>query len=92
LTLAEAAEYLRLPEAEVLRLIRDQGLPARQVGPEWRFLLTGIRHWLTVGKPPMSNKEAWTRLAGVWKDDPHFDDFLREINKGRELAPAEDQE
>ena len=91
LTLAEAAAYLRLPEAEVERLVREQRLPARQVGSEWRFLLAAIRHWLSTGKPLVSNKEAWSKLVGVWKDDPTFDEFLREINRGRDLLNAEVQ-
>lgn len=81
--LSEAAAYLRLPEAEVVRLIREQGLPARQVGGEWRLLLTAIRAWLSAGKPSESNKESWTKLVGVWKDDPFFEDFLREVNRER---------
>jgi excisionase family DNA binding protein len=82
LTLSEAAGYLRLPEAEVLRLVREQGLPARHVGHEWRFLLGAIRDWLG-GTPAKPSKEAWMELAGVWKDDPSFDQLLREIGKGR---------
>jgi excisionase family DNA binding protein len=92
LTLSEAAVYLRVPEPEVLRLVREQGLPARQAGLEWRFLLAAIRHWLSTGKPQESNKEAWTKLVGVWRDDPCFEDFLREINSGRDLPGSEDRE
>jgi hypothetical protein len=72
LNLSEAAAYLRLSEADVVRLIREQGLPARQVGA-----------WLSAGKPLESNKEAWMKLVGVWKDDPFFEDFLREVNRER---------
>jgi excisionase family DNA binding protein len=92
LTLSETAAYLRLREPEVLRLVREQGLPARQVGPEWRFLLAAIRHWLSTGKAQGSNKEAWKELVGVWRNDPLFEDFLREINKGRSLPSPEGQE
>jgi excisionase family DNA binding protein len=48
-TLAEAAAYLRLPEQDVLRMIQEQGLPARQVGTEWRFLKAAIQQWLGAG-------------------------------------------
>jgi excisionase family DNA binding protein len=92
LTLGDAAAYLRLPEADVLRLIHEQGLPARQLGSEWRFLLSAIRDWLSTGRPPMSSKEAWNKLVGVWKDDPFFEDFQSEINKARERLNAEVQE
>ena len=83
LTLSEAAGYLRLPEADVLRLVREQGLPGRHVGHEWRFFLGAIRAWLGASTTAKPNKEAWMELAGVWKDDPYFDDLLRVIGKGR---------
>lgn len=92
LNLSEAADYLRLPEAEVVRLIREQGLPARQVGTEWRLLLIAIRAWLSSGKPSESNKDAWMKLVGVWSDDPFFDDFLREVNRERNSLKGKDQE
>jgi excisionase family DNA binding protein len=91
LTLREAAAYLRLPEAEVVRLVREQGLPARQAAAEWRFLLSAVRDWLATGRAPGSNKEAWMKLVGVWKDDPFFDELRREIERQRrQLASEED--
>jgi len=75
LTLAEAAAYLRLPEEEVRRVVREQDLPARQVGEEWRFLKAAIQDWLRTGTPSLqANKQAWMALAGKYKDDP---DLLR---------------
>src|SRR5215471_18352358 len=81
LTLGEAAAYLRLPENEVLRMVHEQGLHGRQVGTEWRFLMSAIDDWLRTGPQPLSNKEAWLALAGAWKDDPTVDDLLEEIHK-----------
>ena len=46
LTLSEAAAYLRVPEAEVLRLAERQELPSRLVGAEWRFLKSALADWL----------------------------------------------
>jgi excisionase family DNA binding protein len=89
LTLSEAAAYLRLREAEVLRLTREQDLPAQQVGSEWRFLLAAIRDLLSKGKPPKSNKEAWMELVGMWKDDPTLDELLEEIKRQRERLNSE---
>src|SRR4051794_25841200 len=75
LTLAEAAAYLRLPEEDVMRMVREQNLHARQVGSEWRFLKAAIQDWLRAGTPSLqANKEAWMSLAGKYKDDP---DLLR---------------
>src|SRR5438876_9947584 len=76
LTLSEAAGYLRLPEADVLRLVREQGLPGRHVGHEWRFFLGAIRAWLGASTTAKPNNEAWIEVAGARKDDRYFDDVL----------------
>lgn len=90
LTLEEAAAYLRFPEAAVLRLVEEQALPARRLGDEWRFLKDAIRDWMRAGSVAKSNKEAWTALAGVWKDDPDLDKVLREIHKQRGRSAEEE--
>jgi excisionase family DNA binding protein len=92
-TLAEAAAYLRVAEADVLRMIQEQALPARQVGAEWRFFKTAIQHWLSSGSPPVpSNKEAWMALAGIWKDDPYVEDELKQIyrQRGRSMTAKDE--
>jgi excisionase family DNA binding protein len=90
-TLAEAAAYLRLSEAEVVRMIQEQALPARQVGTEWRFLKTAIQQWLSSGKSPLqANKEAWASIAGMWKDDPYLEDMVEEIYRRRGRPITED--
>jgi excisionase family DNA binding protein len=90
LTLAEAAAYLRLTEAEVLRLVDEQALPARQVGNERRFLKAAIQQWLSAGTPPTPGKEAQLAVAGAWKDDPLVEEEMRDTyrHRGRSL-PAE---
>jgi excisionase family DNA binding protein len=92
LTLSEAAAYLRLPERDVVRLIREQGLPARQVGSEWRFLLPAVRDWLAMPTARETNKEAWSKLVGVWKDDPTIDQLREEIRKQRKRLASEVEE
>jgi excisionase family DNA binding protein len=62
LTLAEAADYLRVSEDEVLRMAREQGLYGRLIGTEWRFLRSGLQQWLSRGP---SEKERVMRLAGA---------------------------
>jgi excisionase family DNA binding protein len=83
LTLAEAADYLRLGETDVLQLVQEQGLPARQLGPEWRFLKSAIQDWLGAGPAPRSNKQAWMALAGVWKNDPFQEEMRKEISPAK---------
>src|SRR5262245_28958343 len=90
LTLAEAAAYLRLAEAEVIRLVRSHDLPGRFTGKEWRFLKSAIRDWLRT-PPPKPGKEAQLAVAGAWKDDPHLEEELKEIyrQRGRPMTEAE---
>src|SRR4051812_35868679 len=89
LTLADAAAYLRLPAEEVLRMVREQDLHARQVGPEWRFLKSAIDGWLHTGPQPLSTRAAWEALEGVWKDDPTVDQLREEMARYRKQMDEE---
>lgn len=82
LTLAEAAAYLRVPEDDVLRMQREQSLPGRQIGTEWRFLKTAIQDWLRTPPKP-SSKEALLAMAGKFKDDPTLNYILEEASRLR---------
>ena len=90
LTLDEAAAYLRLPEADVLRLVEEQALPGRRLGNEWRFLKAAIQRWLST-PTPKGNKEAWMALAGAWKDDPLVEAELQETYRRRGRPMTEDE-
>jgi excisionase family DNA binding protein len=89
LTLAEAAAYLRLPEAEVVRLVNQQDLPGRLAGSEWRFLKSAIQAWLSQ-PPPRSSKEAQLAIVGSWKDDPNLETMVEEIYRQRGRPITED--
>jgi excisionase family DNA binding protein len=91
LTLPEAAAYLRFPERDVLRLVEEQGLPARRLGKEWRFLKSAIGSWLSTSEAPRSSKEAWLKLAGVWKDDPTLPELREEIQRQRSQLRSEEE-
>jgi excisionase family DNA binding protein len=82
LTLAEAAAYLRVAEAEVIHMVGPRGLPGRLIGSEWRFSKTAIEHWLRT-PPASSTKESLLALTGVWKDDPDVEEMLQEIYRQR---------
>jgi excisionase family DNA binding protein len=82
LTLAEAAAYLRVPEAEIVRLVGPQGLPGRLIGSEWRFSRAALQQWLQAPSGP-SSREALRSLAGSWKDDPHIEELLQDIYQRR---------
>ena len=91
LTLAEAAEYLRLSEPDVIDLVHSQNLPGRFTGSEWRFLKAGLQDWLRT-PAPRSGKEALLALAGAWKDDPDIDEIVRQAHKRRGRSIPERQE
>jgi excisionase family DNA binding protein len=82
LTLGEAAAYLRLPEADVLRLVAEQGLPARQLGTEWRFLKAAIQGWLSTPVSRSQKQGIWA-AAGTLKDDPYLAEMLEELDRLR---------
>jgi hypothetical protein len=91
LTLAEAAAYLRVPEAAVLREVGPDGLPGRLINGEWRFSKAALQAWLrTVPKP--SSREALLSVAGAWKDDPTVDEMLKEIYRRRGRPMTENGE
>ena len=46
MTTAEVAEYLRISEASVYRLVRMKGIPASKVGRQLRFRRDMIDKWL----------------------------------------------
>jgi excisionase family DNA binding protein len=82
LTLAEAAAFLRVEADDLVRLVGLQGLPARKIGTEWRFLKSALQDWLRTTVPRPS-KEALLSVIGSWKDDPELDEILKEIYKRR---------
>src|SRR4051812_35054475 len=81
-TLSEAAAYLRLSEAEVLRLVREQDLPARQLDTQWRFLKAAIQNWLSAPFAKGKGEGVWA-FAGSWKDDPSVGEMLETIYRQR---------
>jgi excisionase family DNA binding protein len=46
LTVRELAAYLRVHQATVYRLLREQKLPAFRVGADWRFSREAIERWM----------------------------------------------
>ncbi len=92
LTLSEAAAFLRVREADVLRLVNEQALPARQLGDEWRFLKAAIERWLGTGSAtPESRKQGQLALAGKYKDDPDLAAICKEAYRQRGRPLTEDE-
>jgi hypothetical protein len=84
LTLAEAAAYLRLPEAEVADLVGSQGLPGRCIAGEWRFLMAAIRQWLATAPTTWeTRKAAILELSGKYQDDPDLERIVEDAYRRR---------
>ena len=88
-TLSEAAAYLRVTDADLMRLVHDQALPGRQFGTEWRFLRSAIQDWLKTPPKPGS-REAVLSTTGAWKDDPYVEEEIKEIYRKRREDLVED--
>ena len=46
LTVAELAEYLRVPRSTLYRLVREGSVPCQKIGKHWRFHREAIDEWL----------------------------------------------
>jgi excisionase family DNA binding protein len=52
LTVREVAEYLRVHQATIYRLVKEQKLPAFRVGSDWRFNREVIERWMIQEQKP----------------------------------------
>lgn len=91
LTLSEAADYLRVGEKDVVEMVKTQGLAARQIGKDWRFLKSALQNWLG-GEPKRSSKQALLNLAGKFRDDPYLEEITREAYQRRGRPISEEGE
>jgi excisionase family DNA binding protein len=85
MTLSEAATFLRLPPKTVERLVAEQGLPARKIGKEWRFLRAAIERWL---EPKPAYAGPSNAQIGALTDDPTFDAMMEQILSYRKTNDA----
>lgn len=49
LNLEQAIEFLGVSERTLIKLLREEHIPARKIGREWRFSREGLIHWLASG-------------------------------------------
>ena len=57
LTLEELAEYLKVSPAAAHRVIKEQKLPGRNIGGEWRFLRDAVANWLRCQEAPVQQQQ-----------------------------------
>ena len=90
LTLEEVAAFLRTTEQAVLDLLAEEGIPARKIGGEWRFLKQGIKEWLSeLGEKPTpprpGTREALHQAYGMFKDEPDFEEHFADLRRRRRI-------
>jgi hypothetical protein len=98
LTLAEAAQFLRVSEDGLKADAVGGRVPGRLVAGEWRFSRAALLVWLghfeikpsqgEVEPKHKSTTEQLLALAGMWKDDPTVDAMVEEIYRQRKLHPV----
>jgi excisionase family DNA binding protein len=89
LTLAEAAAFLRVPEAGLRQDAEAGRVPGRRVAGEWRFSRDGLHEWLgRLAPTKLSDKERLGSLIGIWKDDPTADALTAEFERKRKRQPV----
>lgn len=88
LTSAEAAEYLRVSEDDVLELAARGDLPGRKIKHQWRFSRLAVVDWLC----RVPSRDRLLRHAGAAKDDPYLDEIVERIYHDRGRPIAEDGE
>jgi excisionase family DNA binding protein len=49
LSLEQAIEFLGVSEKTLIKLLREEHIPARKIGREWRFSREALLHWLASG-------------------------------------------
>ena len=49
LNLGQTAEFLGISEKTLIKLLREEHIPARKIGREWRFSREALIRWLSVG-------------------------------------------
>src|SRR5439155_24993889 len=72
----EVGTFLNVPEGTVLRWIKQRGLPAHQVGGQYRFNRAELLEWATAQKIKVS-LELFDQAAGEAEPVPHLADALQ---------------
>ncbi|MDY4948602.1 MAG: helix-turn-helix domain-containing protein, partial [Clostridium cadaveris] len=58
LNLEQACDFLSVSERTLIKLLREEHIPARKIGREWRFSKTALMNWISSGDSyEYANKE-----------------------------------
>jgi PTS system nitrogen regulatory IIA component len=76
LTVREVSSYLNTPEATVLRWIKQRGLPAQQVGGQYRVNRAELLEWATAQKIKVS-QELFDKIADDAEPVPQLSEAIQ---------------
>ncbi|HEX2954177.1 MAG TPA: methyltransferase domain-containing protein [Bacillota bacterium] len=74
LNLDEASELFQVSTKTLLKMLREEAIPARKIGREWRFARAALLHWIATGNsmnytaPEEDNKAYFTEMAPVYDE------------------------
>lgn len=74
LSLEEASQLFQVSSKTFLKLLREENIPARKIGREWRFSRTALLNWMAMGNSKEyvsaeeDNKAYFAQVAPVYDD------------------------
>jgi len=80
------ASLFGLPDLVVEGQTKEEALEKIKIELDRRFAKSEI---VSLQYEPANGEHPWMKFAGMWKDDPTFDDFLAEIKAYREELDKE---
>lgn len=86
LNLREAAKLLNVSEGALRQAAERGEAPGRRIAGQWRFGREALHRWLAGDGPTRKREHPLARFAGIFKDDPVFEQVLAHIE-----ATAEQQ-
>ena len=64
LTIREVAEFLKVTERTIYRLVADSQIPAFKVGGSWRFRKAELIHWMSEQSRVGSDPDRRSKIGG----------------------------
>lgn len=79
LTLEEVSEIFKVSTKTVLKMLREEDLPARKIGREWRFSRNALFQWMAAG-----HSQSYVNDENQVKD--YFDQIAPQYNEQRRIV------
>lgn len=86
LTLEEAAELFNVSVKTFIKLLKEEKVPARKIGREWRFSRKALIDWLSTGESQYysaseaDTKEYYNKVAPKWEEirQNYYDESIKD--------------